>query len=82
MRTEPVISSGQQPENGPEADRCPFYRPQTDSCQAAIPGLRIEWRRQTRCSSEDHDDCTAFLAKILRSSRPKARLEPWPLGQK
>ena len=64
-------------------DRYPFYRNETDTCRAAVPGLRIEWRRRReRCTSDDHDDCTLFLSKILRSSRPKARLETWPIGQK
>lgn len=65
------------------ADRCPFYPVEADTCRAAVSGLRLEWRRREHlCTSDDHDHCTVFLSKVLRSSRPKASLETWPLHQK
>ena len=67
----------------PLADRCPFFRPEANACGASVSGPRLEWRRRKNiCTSDDHDRCTLFLGKILRGSRPRARLELWPMGQK
>jgi hypothetical protein len=67
----------------PLDERCPFYRPETGKCRAAISGLQIEWRRSRNyCSTDDHDDCTVFLGKILRNSFPKSRLEALPFNMK
>lgn len=83
MRTDIETASCQTVNRLPAEERCPFYRPETETCRAALSGVRFEWRRRrNHCTSEDHDDCTVFLGKILRSSLPKARLEPWPLGEK
>ena len=67
----------------PMADSCPFHNDADGHCRAAFSGLSVDRNfRNLRCSTEDHDGCGVFLAKILRSSRPKARLEPWPIHQK
>jgi hypothetical protein len=83
MRTEIEIATTRAPGRFVTDDHCPFYRPGSNYCRAALPGLRMEWRRRKQvCTSDDHDYCTVFMAKILRSSRPKASLETWPLHQK
>lgn len=67
----------------PFDEKCPFYRPEMDKCQAVAHGFRIEWRRSRNyCSSDQHDDCTLFLGKILRNSRPQAKREALPFQNK
>jgi hypothetical protein len=64
-------------------ERCPFHHDDSGSCRASVAGLRVEWRRRrSRCTSDDHDDCTLFLSRILRASRPQATIDPWPIHQK
>jgi hypothetical protein len=67
----------------PMADVCPFHNDADGHCRAAFSGLPVDRHsRNLRCSTEDYDGCPLFLARALRGSRPKARLEPWTFQDK
>ncbi len=57
-------------------DCCPFHLPQTASCAAANRGEGPA-AAGGRCGSEDHENCSTYLVKLLRSQRPAF----WSLGE-
>ncbi len=49
-------------------DVCPYCDNGADECMASVTSLKIGASlRLKRCNSEDHDNCSLFLAKCLRS---------------
>jgi hypothetical protein len=47
---------------------CPYCDNDADECTASLTSLKIgEVLRLKHCKSEDHDNCSLFLAKCLRS---------------
>ncbi len=62
---------------------CPFFNSEALLCQASFSSGRIPPTRiARRCFSENHEDCTLFLSKILRHSQPLHGRDPWPACQK
>lgn len=48
---------------------CPFYNQEQVNCRAALLSFAPDLQHRFRyCLGDDHDDCTVFLAKALRSS--------------
>ncbi len=46
---------------------CPYCENDADICPASLTSIRLEKSvRLTRCSSENYDNCSLFLAKGLR----------------
>lgn len=53
-------------------DHCPFYNPGRGACRAATIEKPLDSTIETkRCLSEDFDDCTLFLCRLLRGSPPR-----------
>ena len=49
-------------------DVCPYCDDNADECKASVKSLKIgELLRLNRCSSENYENCSLFLAKCLRS---------------
>ncbi len=49
-------------------DVCPYCDNASDECKASVTSLKIgTLLRLNRCNTENHDDCSLFLAKCLRS---------------
>ncbi len=49
-------------------DACPYCDNTADECKASVTSLKIgTLLRLNRCNTENHDDCSLFLAKCLRS---------------
>jgi len=47
---------------------CPYCDDTADECKASVSSLKIgALLRLKQCKSEDHDNCSLFLAKCLRS---------------
>jgi hypothetical protein len=48
-------------------DACPYCDAKSDVCEASVTSLKIgALARINRCSSENYDTCSLFLAKCLR----------------
>jgi hypothetical protein len=51
-----------------DTDVCPYCDDTADVCKASLASLKLgTLLRVNRCNSEDHDNCSLFLAKCLRS---------------
>ena len=47
---------------------CPYCDDTADECKASVSSLKIgALLRLNRCKTENHDNCSLFLAKCLRS---------------
>jgi hypothetical protein len=50
-------------------DHCPFYDAVSSQCRAALLAYLPDAKHlYSYCCSDDHDACTLFLGKALRSS--------------
>jgi hypothetical protein len=57
----------------PEDLSCPFFNQNDCDCRVSIPNTPIPLPRQNRyCLTDDHDQCTNYLAKILCQSQTKS----------
>ncbi len=68
-----MLSKYRRPEPGFVAEAvacCPFRDLAAGVCRASFSALPLTQLRQSYCTSEDHDDCALFLARLLRASRP------------
>lgn len=51
-----------------DTDVCPYCDDYADECRASVTSLKLgTLLRLKRCNSENHDNCSLFLAKCLRS---------------
>jgi len=51
-----------------DKDKCPYCDDNADLCRASVTSLKIgAMLRAKRCNSENHDNCSLFLTKCLRS---------------
>ncbi len=51
-----------------EDEVCPYCDDTADECKASVSSLKIgALLRSTRCNTENHDNCSLYLAKCLRS---------------
>jgi hypothetical protein len=49
-------------------DVCPYCDDSADECKASVTSLKLgALLRLKQCKNEDHDNCSLFLAKCLRS---------------
>lgn len=56
---------------------CPFYVEKNMTCKLATSRGVVCEKRQQRCCSDDYDDCSTYLAFLLRRSRPLRRDSDW-----
>lgn len=64
-----VMKKQQEPIYLPSADECPFFDSTLSSCSAALLAYKPEPKQVIfYCSCDDHDSCSLFLARALRSS--------------
>jgi hypothetical protein len=49
---------------------CPFFNNLKQSCRAGGCERQVAVTRRQLCNSDDHDRCPAYLAYLLRRSRP------------
>lgn len=51
-------------------DACPFCDDAADECKASVASLKLgALLRLNRCTIDNYDSCSLFLAKCLRSGR-------------
>jgi hypothetical protein len=56
-----------------EFANCPFFDQDESRCKGSISNAPVPGQRQfLYCQSDDHDQCTYYLAKLLRQSRAKS----------
>lgn len=76
---QPTTSSLIFPENAV----CPFLDAHQRTCHAAFSTAGLDRRRrETLCSSDEHDRCPLFLSKLLRANRPHFGFAPQPMRDK
>ena len=58
-------------------EACPFYVEKNMTCKLAISRGGVSEKKRQRCCSDDYDDCSTYLAFLLRRSRPLRRDSDW-----